>query len=252
MCSEEMVVFYLPGADRGLVPAQESMQLHASPKAPTGIPCSAWGVPPQVFPWLTASLVQWLEVQRFCISLASEAPVGPKCSLVSFKWLPPSWAAQCPRQETLGSAASVWVRPWGHHLGRALLCWRWGGSHIWRVILSDLSLWATERSLGSQIVFLEAKGIGMFAFPGEGWGGRNAVSTQPGEAVSWERLSAEQLQGEQFPVCPNSHHSFLACSREPFLPEIDVVSERRHKAGNSSLWLFLQMRKEGQTRRSHA
>lgn len=81
MCSEEMVVFYLPGADRGLVPAQESMQLHASPKVPTGIPCSAWGVPPQVFPWLTASLelgghcLQWLEVQRFCISLASE----PKC-----------------------------------------------------------------------------------------------------------------------------------------------------------------------------
>lgn len=54
------------------------------------------------------------------------------------------------------------------------------------------------------------------------------------EAVSWERLNAEQLQGEQLPASSNSHHSSLACSREPFLPEIDAVSERRHKAGNNS------------------
>lgn len=77
------------------------------------------------------------------------------------------------------------------------------------------------RSCGSRRVFLEAKGKaeeeGMLA------------------AHCLQRLTAEQLQGEQLPTSPNSHHSSLACSREPFLPDTCAVSERRHKAGSNSL-----------------
>lgn len=205
-----MEVFYLPAADRGVLPAQGTVQPHASPKVPLGIPCSAWGVStPRLSLASSLSGAWWplaavagaaeeryrdsasVQLQRHLLLQRHSCPFYVSHGLCTARG-----RRQFNQQAVSGSG------PEATALGEP--CCAGGGeaatSGGWSSPFPANRKVPGGWSCVSQIVCLEAKGMGMFAFPGEGWGGRNAGSTLPAEAVNWERLSVEQLQGEQLRV----------------------------------------------------